>query len=227
MTVVLAFLLALQDEAAAQAEAAVAQFKTAYKNPDVNARVGAVAELGKTHHSRTGTVLAGLLTNDVVPVRRKAAEMLGQWPMKKAEISAILQAAVRPNLKEPLVMAALFDAMGNLRDKSAVDDVNNVLSHANDDVVLAAVRAAGKLGSAKSVDRLIGMWVTIDNYYHPHPTSDGKLESTKRTPEYDRKYGAQEPELKNAISAITRQGFGDLVAARTWWNANRATFKEQ
>lgn len=187
MNLILAFLLALQDEAAAQAEAAVAQFKTAYKNPDVNARVAAVGELVKTNHAKTGTVLAGLLTTDVAPVRRRAAEMLGQWTTRQAQISGLLQAAVKPNHKEPMVLAALFDAMGNLKDKSAVDDVNNILSHDNDEVMLAAVRAAGKLGCAKSVDRLIGIWVTIDNYFHPHPTSDGKLETAKRTPEYDRK----------------------------------------
>lgn len=226
MTIVLALLLLVQDEAAAQADAAIAQFKTAYKTPDVKARVEAVAALGKTQHAKTGKILAGLLTADEPPVRRRAAEMLGQWPVKQAEISGLLQASVRPNNREPLVLAGLFDAMGNLKDRSAVDDVSNNLNHLNNDVSVAAIRAAGKLGSAKPMDRLISMWVTVDEYRNPRPTTDGKMSSRTRTPEFDQRYGMQEPELKTAIQAITKKTFGSMYEAREWWNANRKTFQD-
>lgn len=222
----LALLLALQDDAAAQAEAAVAQFKTAYKNPDVNVRVAAVGELGKVQHARTGTVLASLLTADVAPVRRRAAEMLGTWQSRQAQISAMLQAAVKPNNKEPGVLAALYDAMGNLRDKSAVDDVTNALSHDNNDVVLAAVRASGKLGSGKALDRLFMIWQSVIDYHEGAISSDGKRTFIPHTPELDRKYGSRDAEVRPAVAAITKKQFGDLQSARAWWNTNRATFKD-
>jgi len=227
VAILLTLLLSLQDDAAAQAEAAVAQFRTAFKNPDVNARVAAVGELGKVQHAKTGTVLAGLLTADVPPVRRRAAEMLGQWQTRQAPISAILQAAVKPNQKEPGVLSALYDAMGTLRDKSAVDDVTNALSHDNDDVVLAAVRAAGKLGSGKAIDRLLGLWQSVIDYHEGHISTDGKRTFIPHTPELDRKYGMRDAEVRPAVAAITKKSFGDLNSARTWWNANRQTFKEQ
>jgi len=227
MRLFLSLLLALQqDDAAVQADAAVAQFKVAYKNPDVKARAEAVAALGKTQHPKTGKILAGLLQADEPPVRRRAAEMLGQWTSKQADISVLIQGAVRPNNREPLVLSALYDAMGNLRDKSAVDDVNNSLNHLNNEVSVAAIRAAGKLGSSKSVDRLISMWVAVDEYRNPRPSTDGKLNTRQRTPEWDLRYGMQEPALRDAVNAITKKSFGNMYEAREWWNANRATFRE-
>ncbi len=227
MAVLLAFLLGVQDPAAAPADAAVAQFKADYKSPDVKARVEAVAALGKVQHPKTGKILAALLLTDDPAVRRRAAEMLGAWSTKQAEIGALLQAALKPNSRQPLVLAALFDALGTLRHKPAVLEVNNNLNHLHNDVSVAAIRAAGKLGAAKSMDRLIGMWVSVDEYRNPRPSTDGKLGSSNRTPEKDQRYGMQDPELKAAINAIARKTFGTAYEARDWWNANRAAFREQ
>lgn len=226
MIVLLALLAVLQDDAAAQADAAVAQFRTAYKTPDVKARVEAIAELGKVQQAKVGKILAGLLTTDDPAVRRKAAEMLGLWTSKPAEVGGILRSALKPNGKEPSAMAALFDAIGNLRDKTSQDEVNNSLTHMNNEVSVAAIRAAGKLGCAKSMDRLLAIWTSIHDYHNPRPSLNGGS-GPKRTPEMDLRYGMQEPVVKEAVAAITRKTFPGITEARDWWNANRATFKEQ
>jgi HEAT repeat protein len=228
MLLILTFLLAAQDDAAAQADQALAQFRTAYKNPDVKARVEAVAELGKVQHAKVARVLAGLLTTDDPAVRRKAAEMLGQWTSKPAEVGAVLQAALKPNQKETAVVVALLDALGGVRDKSALDEVNQRLTHLSDEISVAAIRAAGKLGCAKSMDRLLGVWNTIHDYNNPRPAAGGvSATGQNRTPEKDRRYGAQEPELRTAVAGITGKTFGNVIEARDGWNANRATFREK
>lgn len=228
MILTLILLLAAQDDAAAQADAALAKFKTAYKIPDVKARVEAVAELGAVQHARVARVLAGLLVTDDSAVRRKAAEMLGQWTAKPAEVGAVLQSALKPNQKETAVVVALLDALGAVRDKSALDEVNNRVTHLVDEVSVAAIRAAGKLGCAKSMDRLLGAWNTIHDYNNPRPAAGGvSATGQNRTAEKDRRYGMQEPELRTAVAGITGKTFGNVNEARDWWNANRATFREK
>lgn len=221
----LALLAALQDPAAAEADAAVARFKAAFKTPDVKARAEAVAELGKLQHAKVGRILAGLLAADEAPVRQKAAEALGRWTSKPAEVGAILQAALKPNVKEPAVLVSLLDAIGAVRDRNAAEEVNNRLNHLHNDVSVAAIRASGKLGSASSMDRLLALWSAIESYRNPTPSLSGGS-GPRRTPEKDQRYGMQEPEVKAAIGAITKKTFGNLVEARAWWNANRQTFRE-
>lgn len=221
MEIVLALLLGLQDDP----DAAIAQFKTAYKNPDEKARAAAVAELGKVKETKVLKLLAGLLTADTAAVRREAALALGTWTEKPNEVGPILFAAIKPNLREGPALAAVFDALGNVRFKPALDEVTNRMNHTDDAASAAGVRTVGKLGNGRSMDRLLGMWNTIHDYYNPRPNLSGGG-GPRRTPELDRRYGMQEPELKTAVKTITAKEFPNVIEARNWWNANRATFRD-
>jgi hypothetical protein len=141
---------------------------------------------------------------------------------------AVLQSALKPNQKETAVVVALLDALGAVRDKSALDEVNNRVNHLVDEISVAAIRAAGKLGCAKSMDRLLVAWNTIHDYDNPRPAAGGvSAAGQNRTPEKDRRYGMQEPELRTAVAGITGKTSGNVNEARDWWNANRATFREK
>ena len=215
-------LLALQDDA----EAAISAFKAAYKHPDEKIRVLAVSELGKVQHPKVGKILAGLLTADVSAVRKQAAQALGLYVEKPEVAGAVLISAMRPNMKDSVVLAAIFDACGSLRYRGATDEVNNKLNHVSDDVSVAAIKAAGRIGEPKCMDRLIALWGNIENYRNPPPSLNGGG-GPRRTPEQDARVDLQEPLVRESIKAICDQDFKNFAEARDWWNAHRATFRGQ
>src|SRR5688572_21745240 len=103
----------------AEGEAAIAAFKTGYKNPDEKARAAAVAELGKVKDPKIFRMLAGLVVADTAAVRKEAAIALGTWTEKPNDAGAVLLSAIKLNLKEPPALAAVFDAIGALGFKPA------------------------------------------------------------------------------------------------------------
>jgi len=220
--ILLLCLLSLQDDP----EAAISAFKAAYKNTDEKARVAAVTELGKTQHAKIGKILAGLLTADVSAVRKQAALGLGLYVERPEVAGAVLMSAMRPNMKDNVVLAAIFDAVGSLRYRGATDEVNNKLNHVSDDVSVAAIKAAGRIGEPKCMDRLIALWGNIENYRNPPPSLNGGG-GPRRTPEQDARVDLQEPLVRESIKAICDQDFKNFAEARDWWNAHRATFRGQ
>ncbi len=224
----LAILCLPQEENAAEIDEALARFKTDYKDPDVKKRAAAAGELGKIEHARILNVMSGMLTTDQAPVRVKAAQTLGTWKAKTAEAGRVLQAALKANTKEDAVTAAILDALGNLRDRSALSEVNARLDALKAEVSVAAIRAAGKLGSPQSLDRLIGMWERIINLRKPRVSlNSGSGMGQEVAQAEEAKRNAQEPAIHEAVNAITRQPFKSMEEARAWWNANHQTLKDQ
>ena len=227
---VLALILAvgmLQDPADAAANEAVGAFKTEYKTPDVKKRAAAAGTLGKVQHFRILKILARLLVADLPEVRIATADALGRWSEHKANVVGGLRAALQPNSKNPVAHAAIVRALGNLRDLSAIRDVDNRLNHRDAVVSAAAIEAAGKLQSVTAMDRLISLLRSIEQAGKQQVSSDGSVRRRKVTPEERTRYNLQKPRIFKAFKEITGQSFKNSDQAGSWWNKNRRTFRVQ
>ena len=166
-TLLLALALALGDDAEA-----LEKFKTDIKGKDAAGRAAAIDELAKTKSPKVCAKLASMLTNEVVDVRCAAAKGLGTQDDKKRAIP-LLAAAVAPNAKEPLVLAAIVSALGKLGDEAGAAEINKHVSHENLDVAKAAVEAAGEIRSASSFDPLIKAMKECEETLKPRDRQNG------------------------------------------------------
>ena len=147
--------LSIQDDPSA---AALEEFKTAYKAKDAASRASAVTTLAGTQHDKVYAKLGQLLTTDEKDVRIAAAKGLGNCTAeKKAKPTAYLMGAAPANAKEPLVLAAILEALGKLKQDMAVPEVEKHFRNKDVTISSAAVKAAESIKSSRSVPGLVNL----------------------------------------------------------------------
>ncbi len=137
----------------AEAKAKVDAFNQAYASRDESARVSAVESLAPVLHPLVTRVLIGLLSKDVEAVRIAAAHGLG----RVADDVAIqgLSAALVANKKMPEVQKAILTALGATDSERALPSLHGMFDEYGDEVAVAAIAGAGKIGSPDSADELL------------------------------------------------------------------------
>jgi len=146
-------LLTGDDDAASTA--ALDKFKTDYKSREVNTRVSAVSDLAHTQHEKVWARLAQLLVSDEREVRIAAAKGLGGAAENKKKPVAYLMAAAGPNAREPMVMAAILESLGKLKEGAGAPEVERHFKSKQIPEAKAAIEAAAQICSRTSAQPLI------------------------------------------------------------------------
>ncbi len=169
LTMALSILVA-QDEASAAA--ALDQFKADYKAKEASARAAAVAALAGTQHDKVYAKLGQLLAVDEPEVRIAAAKGLGgASPESAKKPMALLLGGLAPNAKSQMVVAAILEALGKLKQEAALPEIERHLKAKNVPEGKAAIEAVGSIGSRRSVPALIALLKWLE-------------ESAKEAPQY-------------------------------------------
>lgn len=230
-TLLLALAMALGDDAEA-----LEKFKTDIKGKDAAGRAAAIEELSKTKSPKICVKLASMMTNEVVEVRCAAAKGLGTQEDRKRAIP-LLVAAVQPNAKEPLVLAAIVSALGKLGDEAGVAEINKHVSHENLDVAKAAVDAAGEIRSASSFDPLIKAMKDCEETLKPRDRQNGggfgggrfggPGGNMQNFREMRERAQMLKPEIQKVLVAMAKVNCQDAQDWELWWKENRAKYKPE
>lgn len=230
-TLLLALMLALGDDAEA-----LEKFKTDVKGKDAAGRAAAIDELAKTKSPKICAKLASMLTNEVVEVRCAAAKGLGTQEDKKRAIP-LLTAAVTPNAKEPLVLAAIVSALGKLGDEAGAAEINKHIAHENLDVAKAAVEAAGEIRSASSFDPLIKAMKECEETLKPRDKNNGggfgggrfggPGGNMQNFREMRERAQMLKPEIQKVLVAMAKVNCQDAQDWELWWKENRLKYKPE
>lgn len=153
-TLLLLATLLLQDDDAA-ATAALDQFKTDYKSKEASVRATAVAALARTQHNKVAVRLGQLLGIDEKDVRIAAAKGLGGVTGNRRKAVAMLAAGAAANAREPMVMAAILESIGRLKEPTGAAEVERHFKSKQIPQAKAAIEAAAAIGSRSSVHPLI------------------------------------------------------------------------
>jgi len=153
MTAVLTLLAALANDK--EAEEALARFKTSYASTSVLSRAAAVSELARTQHEKILPRLAGMLGNEAKEVKAAAALGLGGYSDFKKQALGILTGSIAANDKEPVVQAAIYEALGKLNDPAALPAIHRGIEDKDGKAAAAAILAAAAIKNATSVDLIL------------------------------------------------------------------------
>lgn len=228
---ILALVLALaQDDKAV--DDALEAFKSAIKSGVEAERVAAVAELSKVRHPRTLARLAPLLSTDGTTVRLAAAKGVSEFADLRKPAAGALLAAVPANAKLPAVQAALYEALGVLREPSTLPGVHRGFEEKETAAAKAAIAAAGPFRSVTSIDLLLELLKKIDKLLKTE--AGGGSVKTGGVNGYDvaarddaERKRAEElrPLVVKSLQEITGESFTAGLDWHAWWTKNRAAFR--
>jgi HEAT repeat protein len=214
--------LALQDDPSA---APLEEFKTAYKNREVSARVAAVNALAATQHDKVYTQLGKLLLTDEKDVRIAAAKGLGACTAeKKAKPANYLLAGAAANAKDTPVLVAILDALGKLKQDATLPEVEKHLKSKDIAVGTAAVKAVETIKSSRSVSALVAMlkWLYDNAQDAPAYNGGGGTPGlgggggTMADQDAKQRHGALTPLANKALQTITGQSISGHKEWENW-----------
>lgn len=213
-------------------EDAIAQFKKESASPKPEIRAAAVKTLGATHGPKVLATLGDVLGRDPAPeVRVEAAKALGGFAEMAPKAAGVLVAALAAS-KDEIVLAAIFKALGDLKDESAAPVVNRNFEAKETPVAEAAVEAAGSIRSRTSIEPLIALLLELErsgNLSKSAASSSGlklpgsaRNESNKDSRERAKKLKSA---VQKALQSITREKWTTGKDWSEWWKKSAATFK--
>jgi HEAT repeat protein len=199
-----------------EADEAIHRFKANYRNPAAPARAAAVTELARVHHEKVLKQLAVLLTSDVGLVRQAAAKGMGGFSEHKRLAGSLLRAAIGPNSKDSDVVAAIFEALGNLDDPEAIPLLRDHFDDRDPKIAKAALAAIGTMRDATSIELIIERMKKCEKIM----ASDARVDKDNRD---------QAKEIVGvcikALQAITKEKWTTSKEWEIWWGRNKGTFK--
>ena len=233
MTLLLLLLALLPGDDDAAATAALDKFKTDYRSKEATVRATAVVELSRTEHDKVVSRLAGLLVTDEKEVRIAAAKGLGGWAENRKKPVAVLCAAVGSNAKEPLVLAAILDALGKLKEAPAAAEVERHFKSKQIPEAKSAIEAAGAIGSRSSVQPLIETLRWLEEGAKEAPAyggngGGGKTPGVGGSGTSDEAGKERERTLRplvlKALEALAKTTKSEAKAWEDWWRTDGARF---
>ena len=225
---ILAALFLQSDDAAATA--ALDKFKTDYKSREATARASAVAELAATQHEKVAARLGQLLGLDAAEVRIAAAKGLGGNTVNRRKAVAMLSVGAAANARDPLVMAAILEAMGKLKEAVAAPEVERHFKSKQIPQAKAAIEAAASIGSRSSVHPLIETlrWLEAgaqeapavgNNNNAPGIGGGGTVDEAARE-----RNTMLRPVVLKALESLTKVNRGGVKEWEEWWRTDGARF---
>jgi len=230
MTTLLFLLTLFAGEDDATVTAALDKFKTDFKSREASVRASAVQELSRTQHEKVWIRLAQLLGMDEKEVRIAAAKGLAGAVENKKRPVAFLIAGASANAKEPLVLAAILESIGKLKDASGAFEVERHFKSKQIPVGKAAIEAAAAIGSRSSAQPLIETLRWLEQGAQEAPTGQnnnntpgtgggGMTDESARERER-----ALRPAVLKALEAITKANRGNAKEWEDWWRAEGGRF---
>jgi hypothetical protein len=194
---------------------ALEEFKKALREAKTPAaRALAVAELKKAGPDPHILPELGRLMPDADLVRSEVMSALGAY-RHDAKAAQILLQAMALHAKDPVLTAKNIEALGRVGLEPAVPLLAKHLRDPHPAAVAAsAVRGLGDIGTAASVEQIIGVWEELD-----------KMKAGPRKKYAEDRLKVMEPALKSAITWLTGQTFFFPQQYREWWTQNRAAYK--
>ncbi|HTF57776.1 MAG TPA: HEAT repeat domain-containing protein [Planctomycetota bacterium] len=140
-----------------EAEAALAAFKKAMASDLPSSQIAALKEVSRVRHEKVIRAMVTYLRASNPDVAANAALQVAELDHPLSAES--LLAAISPNEKRPVALAAIFSALGKLGYESASAPLVKLLDRSSDDdwkkVLEEAFNAIGRIGSAGAVDPLL------------------------------------------------------------------------
>jgi len=140
-----------------EAEAALVIFKKAMASDLPSSQIAALKEISRVRHEKVIRAVITYLRAANPDVAANAALQLAELD-HPSSVEALL-AAITPNEKRPVALAAIFSAIGKLGYESASAPLVRLLDRSSDDdwkkVLEEAFNAIGRIGSAGAVDPLL------------------------------------------------------------------------
>jgi hypothetical protein len=229
---ILATLFLQADDAAATA--ALDKFKADYKSKEATARASAVADLASTQHEKVAARLGQLLGMDVNEVRIAAAKGLGGNTVNRRKAVAMLSVGAAANAREPMVMAAILEAIGKLKETVGAAEVERHFKSKQIPQAKAAIEAAASIGSRSSVHPLIETlrWLEAGAQEAPAVGNNnggagaaagvgggGTVDEAARERER-----MLRPVVLKALEALTKSNHGSAKEWEEWWRTDGARF---
>jgi HEAT repeat protein len=117
--------------------------------------------------------LGQLLVVDANEVRIAAAKGLGTVTENRKKASIYLANGLAPNQKEPMVVAAILEALGKVKESPAPESVVKYLKTRNTPICKAAVQAAAEIGSRATVPALVDCLKWLEENAKDAPATGG------------------------------------------------------
>jgi HEAT repeat protein len=221
--------LALQDEKAV--DDALEAFKAAIKAASEAERATAVADLARVRHPRTLARLTPYLSTDGPTVRLAAAKGLSEFADQRKAASAALVAALPANAKLPDVQAGILEAVGLLKDPSALAALHKSFDEKDARPAKAAVVGAALQRSPSTIEPLLELLRKLDRALKEEA---GAAVTAPAAPGYDlqvrddaERKRAQDlkPAVLKALQDLTGETFANAVDAQAWWARHKAGFR--
>lgn len=215
---------------------ALERFKTAYKSKDAADRATAVAELAKTPHEKVVATLAALLVTDDLTVRIAAAKGLGaSTEALRKKASTALNRAFGPNVGQPLVSAALVEALEAIQAGLGLAAVKANLRSPDTATSRAAIEAAGQVRDKSFVSPLIdhARFLEAASRDATNVGPNGRtvtggglpgVGGTAGDPDAPKRAKVLVPLIYQSLASITRQEFRTVAGWQDWWRKNEADF---
>ncbi len=214
-------------------EEALDRFKKGMSNPSGPARAAAVAELAKTPHEKTAARLGNLLGADVPAVRKAAAQGLGGFKDYKKVAVPMLIGSIGPNIKEPEVVEAIFQGLGELNDESALFTAHRYFEDKEAKIASAALLAAGKIAGSHKIPGTVDLILDLMKKYDKIDSQkDGGGAYGTNIPGGgdDPKRKLAKDVLPNVIKAmqiVAKEKYTTYKEWQIWWNKYKPTFKPE
>lgn len=211
--------------------AKIKELYTAFLKARPDEKSGLLEQMGKIPHASAVSILKSQAMTYVGPtpdlqgqVRQYAARALaGQRDKKRPEIAReavkALEAIVGEpwNRKEPQGDGAVrwgLEAMGDLKDPSAVKFLVDTVDHQKTYWAEAAIVALEKLRDKSCIEPIIKEWCNADNEGRKSNANDIAKERKKVLGDA----------AGRTLAGLTGQNFEKPLDWQQWWNKNKATF---
>ncbi|HEX7901981.1 MAG TPA: HEAT repeat domain-containing protein [Planctomycetota bacterium] len=229
MVTILLALVALQEDP--EVDAAIAKFRaTMNRTKSPVEQATAIHDLAKTPHEKTLAVLTPFVTSGPGHLRAAAIRAVSGFDDKK--VLPLLIKSLGANAGEPRAVEMALECLGRLGDEAALPHLQRHLADKDDFVARSAVKAVGALRHASSIDPLIELLKAQEKALANAgsggvgPVIPSATKGSIRPDASIRKNAeALSALIQESLGKITGQAFKTSADWRTWWTANRATFK--
>jgi hypothetical protein len=211
------------DADANAAKAALTRFESSFDSAYVEDQLKAVRALARVQHPTVSARLLRLLArSDSEPVRVAVAEGLALQPTSDRRVGPVLQKLLGDTKESPRVVAAAVTTVGALEWRKATSDLQKLIGHDDDGVVVATFSVYGRWKDASALRAMLDFFtmypdersfatgtVTVDT------GAPGGEDQAAAQAGWKAKYGSQSrwrprPECTRALAAALKEitGFG-------------------
>lgn len=146
------------DADAKTAKSALDRFKTEFDTVDIDYKLRAVRTVAKVQHPSVAAELMKLLKDDDANVRAAAAEGLGNQFSSASKAGGKLRKLLDDSADHPKVQLACVRSIGNLGYAKAMDEMEDLIDHEDDDIVAGVFDVYGRHKEDAAMKKMLLWW---------------------------------------------------------------------